>query len=244
MDPILSFKKEVREYIENIGNDEEIKKLSSQLSEKLFKAKYSYVFSWLGRPIIQYPQDLMAMQEIIFKVQPDLIIETGIAHGGSIIFYASMLELIGGDGTVVGVDIDIRKHNRDEIEQHRMFKRIKLIEGSSISEETIEKVRLETEGKKRIMVVLDSMHTHEHVLAELNLYSQFVTPGSYLAVFDTIVEDLPEGSSPNRPWEKGNNPKTAVWEFIKKNKRFVIDEEYDKKLALSCTHNGYLKCMS
>ena len=205
--------------------------------------KYSYNFTWLGRPIIQYPQDMIATQEIIWQVKPDLIIETGIAHGGSLIFYASMLELIGGDGEVLGIDIDIREHNRVEIEKHPMFKRIAMIEGSSIDEEIVRQVYDFANNKKQVLILLDSMHTHDHVLKELLLYSPLVTKGSYLVVFDTIIEDMPDDFFPDRPWGKGNNPKTAVWEFLKTNDRFVVDKEIENKLLITVAPGGYLKCV-
>ncbi len=205
--------------------------------------KYTYNFTWMGRPIIQFPQDIIAMQEIIWQVKPDLIIETGIAHGGSLIFYASMLELLGNDGRVIGIDVDIRQHNRVEIEKHPMFKRITLIEGSSIDQGTANQVRRLAQDRKTVLVCLDSNHTHEHVLSELNLYSPLVTKGSYLVVFDTVVEDMPEGFFDNRPWSKGNNPKTAVWEFLKNNDRFEIDQEIPNKLLITVAPDGYLKCI-
>jgi len=194
----------------------------------------------MGRPIIQYPQDMIAMQEIIWEVRPDLIIETGIAHGGSLVFYASLLELIG-EGEIVGIDIDIREHNRREIEKHPMFKRIKLIEVSSISKEVVDQVKDTVKGKSRILVLLDSNHTHDHVMHELNLYAPFVSKNSYLVVFDTIVEDYPKGSIKDRPWDTGNNPKTAVHQFIKENESFIIDQKIDNKLLISVSPNGYLK---
>ena len=196
----------------------------------------------MGRPIIQFPQDIMAMQEIIWQVKPDFIVETGIAHGGSLIFYASMLELIG-EGEVLGIDVDIRQHNRVEIEQHPMFKRITMIEGSSIDEEIAKQVYDLAKGKSRILLVLDSNHTHDHVLKELELYSPLVTKDSYLVVFDTVVEDMPEDFFPDRPWGKGNNPKTAVWEFLKKNKRFKVDKDIEAKLLITVAPDGYLKCL-
>lgn len=183
------------------------------------------------------------MQEIIWNVKPDLIIETGIAHGGSLIFYASMLELLGGDGKVLGIDIDIREHNRREIEKHPMFKRITMIEGSSVDKTVVETVRKYAQGKKRVLVCLDSLHTHDHVLQELEAYSSLVTIGSYCVVFDTIVEDLPDEFSADRPWGKGNNPKTAIWEFLKQNDRFVIDKKIENKLLITVAPNGYLKCV-
>ena len=205
--------------------------------------KYSYNFTWLGRPIIQFPQDIIAVQELIWKVKPDLIIETGIAHGGSIIFSASMLELLGGDGKVVGIDIDIREHNRVEIEKHPMFKRITMMEGSSVDEGVVAEVRKLASGRKTVMILLDSMHTHDHVLRELELYSPLVTCGSYLVVFDTIIEDMPEGFFPDRPWDKGNSPKTAVHEFLKTTDRFEIDEDIPNKLLITVAPDGYLKCV-
>ncbi|MCK4269807.1 MAG: cephalosporin hydroxylase family protein [Methanogenium sp.] len=209
--------------------------------DETINAKYSYNFSWMGRPIIQYPQDIMAMQELIWQVKPDLIIETGIAHGGSLIFYASMLELLGGDGQVVGIDLDIREHNRVEVEKHPMFKRITMFEGSSTDNDILESVKNLAKDKKSVMVVLDSNHTHEHVFEELRLYSPFVTVGSYCVVFDTIVEDMPGGSFSDRPWGKGNNPKTAVWEFLKTNDYFEIDHDIENKLLITVAPDGYLK---
>ena len=205
--------------------------------------KYSYNFTWLGCPIIQFPQDIIAMQEIIWQVKPDLIIETGIAHGGSLILSASMLELLGGDGQVLGIDIDIREHNRVELEKHSMYKRITMIQGSSIDEDIAKQVHDFAKDKKRILVLLDSMHTHDHVLKELQLYSPLVTKSSYLVVFDTIIEDMPKDFFPYRPWGKGNNPKTAVWEFLKTNNRFEIDKEIENKLLITVAPDGYLKRM-
>jgi cephalosporin hydroxylase len=206
--------------------------------------KYTYNFTWLGRPVIQFPQDILALQELIWQVKPELIIETGIAHGGSLIFYASLLELIGGSGRVLGIDIDIRKHNRAEIEKHPMSRRITMLEGSSIASETIEKVRGIARGSRGVMVVLDSNHTHAHVLRELELYSPLVTKGSYLAVMDTIVEDMPDDFFPERKWGRGNNPKTAVWEFLKTNDRFEIDREFENRLLITVAPDGYLRCIS
>lgn len=205
--------------------------------------KYSYNFSWMGRPIIQYPQDMIAMQEIIWRVRPDLIIETGIAHGGSLVYYASMLELIGGDGLVLGIDIDIREHNRTAIEAHPMFKRIQMIQGSSIDKDVVAHVATVERDHKRVLVTLDSNHTHAHVRQELALYSPFVTRGSYLVVFDTVVEDMPKSLFPDRPWGPGDNPKTAVWDFLKSNDRFEIDQEIENKLLLTVAPDGYLKCV-
>jgi cephalosporin hydroxylase len=225
------------------GQDKRLRSISNNFIELTSKYKYTYNFSWLGRPIIQFPQDIVAVQEIIWQVKPDLIIETGIAHGGSLIFYASMLELLGGDGRVLGIDIDIREHNRVEIEKHPMYKRITMIQGSSIDEDIAKQVYDFAKNKKQILVVLDSMHTHDHVLKELEFYSPLVAKGSYLVVFDTAIEDMPEDFFPDRPWGKGNNPKTAVWEFLKTNNRFEIDKEMENKLLITVALDGYLKCV-
>ncbi|MEI8166148.1 MAG: CmcI family methyltransferase, partial [Chloroflexales bacterium] len=183
------------------------------------------------------------MQEIIWQVKPDLIIETGIAHGGSLIFHASLLEMIGGDGLVLGIDIDIRAHNRSMIEQHPMYRRIKMIEGSSIADDVFAQVKEIAQSRQRILVSLDSNHTHDHVRRELEIYAPFVRAGSYLVVFDTVVEDMPESFFQDRPWGHGNNPKTAVWDFLKTNERFVVDNELEQKLLFTVAPGGYLKCV-
>lgn len=242
MNPPNQFKKQCLERIKLNRNNDKLANAAQTFMRESILPSYSYNFSWLGRPIIQYPQDMIAVQEIIWQVKPDLIIETGIAHGGSLIFDASMLELLGDGGQVLGIDIDIREHNRVEIEKHPMFKRITMIEGSSIDEEIVRQVYDFAKGKKRVMVFLDSMHTHDHVLKELELYSPLVTAGSYLVVFDTIIEDMPEDFFPDRLWGKGNNPKTAVWEFLKKNDYFEIDKEMENKLLITVAPDGYLRC--
>lgn len=186
------------------------------------------------------------MQELIWSTQPDLIIETGIAHGGSLIFSASMLELnaaCGGpaDAEVLGVDIDIRAHNREAIEAHPLSKRISMIQGSSIAPEIVEKVRQKATGKQRVMVCLDSNHTHDHVLAELKAYAPLTSVGSYCVVFDTAIEEMPAEVFSDRPWGPGNNPKTAVSEYLKTTDRFVIDPEYNNKLLITVAPGGYLR---
>jgi len=206
--------------------------------------EYSYHFRWLGLPIIQFPQDIVAMQEIIWRVRPELIIETGIARGGSIVFYASMLELLGGNGRVVGIDVDIRPHNRTAIETHPMFRRITLLEGSSTDAAIVAQVRALASGKRPVLVVLDSNHTHEHVAAELRAYAPLVTAGSYLIVFDTVIEQMPEDFFPNRPWGRGDNAATAVREFLRDNDRFAVDEELETKLQITVAPGGYLRCLS
>ncbi|MEP6712357.1 MAG: cephalosporin hydroxylase family protein [Ferruginibacter sp.] len=240
MNPVETYKAECKTRVELQGKNVPLLQVSNAFTEATIRSGYSYNFTWMGRPIIQYPQDMIAMQEIIWEIKPDLIIETGIAHGGSLIYYASILELIG-KGEVLGIDIDIRGHNRTEIEKHPMFKRIKMIEGSAISEEIIEQIKPHAADKQTVMVCLDSNHTHAHVFKELQLYSPFVTVGSYLVAFDTIVEDLPPDLYNDRPWAIGDNPKTAVHEFLKENDGFVINTEIDNKLLVSVAPSGYLK---
>ena len=244
MSKIEQFKNERDERIKKQSSDVSITKCASEFITQAVKTQYLYNFSWMGIPIIQFPQEIAAIQEIIWDVKPDLIIETGIAHGGSIIFSASMLELLGGDGKVVGIDIDIRSHNRIEIEKHPMFKRVTLIEGSSVSDETFKKVKEICKGRKKILVILDSNHTHEHVMNELKLFAPLVSVGSYLIILDTIIEDLPDELFPDRTWAKGDNPKTAVHQFLKTSKDFVIDKKIESKLLITVAPDGYLKRIS
>lgn len=257
MNPIEQFEIEVRG---NIGRLSEEPTLPQETLTWMLKAgtigAYTYNFSWLSRPIIQYPQDIVAMQEIIWAAKPDLIIETGIAHGGSLILSASMLALLDiaeaiqvrqtldptqSRRKVLGIDIDIRAHNREAIEAHPISSHIEMIEGSSIAEEVVDQVHRTAESYERIMVCLDSMHTHDHVLAELEAYAPLVTPGSYCVVFDTIIEDMPADMFPDRPWGPGNSPKTAVHQYIKTHPEFEIDKQIDHKLLITVARDGYLK---
>lgn len=221
-------------------------KAASSFVEESTQPKYSYNFSWMGRPIIQYPQDIVAMHELIWSIKPDCIVETGIAHGGSLIFSASMLELnaiCGGpkEAKVIGVDIDIREFNRNAILSHPMAKRIEMIQGSSIAADVIAEVAKRCENNSRVLVCLDSNHTHDHVLAELIAYAPLTTVGSYCVVFDTIIEDLPANMYPDRPWGPGDNPKTAVFEYLKTNSDFEIDHQIDNKLLISVAPQGFLR---
>ena len=241
----MSFEKEVEERVASIALNDRLKSSAHAFMKASVDPKYSYNFSWLGRPIIQYPQDMVAMQELLWEVKPDLIIETGIAHGGSLIFYASILELIatctGHEGKVLGIDIDIRPHNRKAIEEHPMFKRISMIQGSSIAPEIVAQVVERAKGHQRIMVCLDSNHTHNHALAELEAYAPLTSVGSYCVVFDTLIEDMGEGAYPERSWGVGNNPKTAVWQYLKTHSEFEINKNIDIKLLISVAPDGYLK---
>jgi len=241
-----AFKQECETRLDAYPQNDDLKQAAKNFMEESIAAQYSYNFSWMGRPIIQYPQDMIAMQEIIWQVQPDLIIETGIAHGGSIIFSAAMLELnaaCGGpaDAEVLAIDIDIRAHNRAAIEAHPMMKRITMLEGSSVAPAIVEQVYAVAKNKKRVLITLDSNHTHEHVLAELEAYAPLTSVGSYCVVFDTIIEDLPQELLFDRPWSKGDNAKTALHKYLETHPEFEIDARMDNKLLVTVAPNGYLK---
>jgi cephalosporin hydroxylase len=250
------FQKEVLERVDSNGSNVEMIAAGQQFIRATTITKYSYNFSWQGRPIIQYPQDMVAMQELIWKIKPDLIIETGIAHGGSLVFSASMLAQLdlcdaieagtlldpkNSKRKVVGIDIDIRAHNRAAIEAHPMASRIQMIQGSSIAPEIIAKVKAVAHDYKRILVCLDSNHTHAHVLAELQAYAPLTSVGSYCCVFDTLIEDMPADMFPDRPWGPGDNPKTAVWEYLKTHPEFEIDKSIQHKLLITVAPDGYLR---
>ena len=259
MNPIEQFNNEVKENIKRLGEDKDRQARSRIWVREISPHTWAYNFSWLGRPAIQFPNDAWAMQELIWKIKPDLIIETGIAHGGSLIFSASMLSLLdmcdaiesgavldpkNSKRRVLGLDIDIRQHNREAIEAHPMSSRIQMIQGSSIAPEVIEQVKAVAKNYKRVLVCLDSNHTHDHVLAELEAYAPLTSVGSYCVVFDTIVEDMPKAMFPDRPWGPDDNPKTAVWEYLKNHSEFEIDKSIDHKLLISVAPDGYLKRIS
>jgi cephalosporin hydroxylase len=232
---------EKKQRIELFANDHEFRELSKKWRAMALERKYMNNFSWLGRPMIQLPMDCIAMQELIWNLKPDLIIETGVAHGGSVILSASMLQLLG-HGEVIGIDIDIRAHNRKAIEDHPFGNRVKLIEGSSVDPDIIKRVKKIADGKNKILVFLDSNHTHEHVLSELRAYGPLVSIDSYVVVFDTFVEDLSdEFKWTDRPWGKGNNPRTAVWEWLKQNENFESDRSIEDKLLITSAPDGFLR---
>lgn len=254
-DPILQFNSERQDRLKSFNQDQYFQELSREWLQQSMQRKYIYNLDWLGRPIIQYPQDMWAVQDIIWRVRPDLIIETGIAHGGSLILSASILALLDmcdaiqngeminpkvSQRKVLGIDIDIREHNRTAIEAHPLASRIQMIQGSSVSEEIAQQVQEIAKGYQRVLVFLDSMHTHDHVLQELNAYAPLVTPGSYCVVFDTFVEDMPPQFFSDRPWDVGNNPKTAVHQWLEKNSQFCIDKEYPTKLMVTAVPDGFL----
>lgn len=256
MKAIEEFNQRKTEFIAKGATDKKFIKATRQWLELANHYEYSYHFSWLSRPIIQYPQDIVALQELVWQVKPDMIIETGIAHGGSLVLSASLLALIDYSEAVeagvalnpkiarrrvLGIDIDIREHNRIAIEAHPMSHRIDMIEGSSISPELISKVHEHVQGKEKIVVILDSNHTHEHTLAELTAYAPLVSVNSYCVVFDTIIDDFSSDFFPDRPWGRGNNPKTAVIEYLKDHPEFEIDKTIPDKLMITVSRDGYLK---
>lgn len=253
---MTSFDEEVAARIAANGRDAALQAGTYAFMLASLQARYSYNFSWLGQPVIQYPQDMVAMQEIIWRVRPDLIIETGIAHGGSLIMSASMLALLDycealAEGRaldpkadprrVLGLDIDIRPHNRAAIEAHPLAHRIDTIQGSSIDPGIVSEVRARAKGHERILVCLDSNHTHDHVLAELEAYAPLTSLGSYCVVFDTIIESMPAEMFLDRPWGPGSNPRTAVQEYLKTHSEFAIDKAIEQKLSISVAPDGYLK---
>jgi len=239
---IKEFDIKVKKNLNKMNRDKKLFKKSLNWMIHADKYKYTYNFQWAGIPVIKFPNDLVALQEIISKVKPDVIIETGVAHGGSVVFSASMLELYSSKSSfVVGIDIDIRKHNLSRLKKNKFYNRLKLIEGSSTAPEVIHKVKKLIKGKKKIMVFLDSNHTYQHVKDEINIYKDLVTKNSYLVVEDTFSEYFPKGYYSNRPWDVGNNPMIALREFLKQNKNFVVDSEICSKLQITETFDGYLK---
>lgn len=259
MDPIKEFEVERAKRIAGYGSDESLSALSSKWLAESMKKSYVYNFDWLGRPIIQFPQDMVAVQELIWKVKPSLIIETGIAHGGSLILSASILALLDmceaieegvsfdprqSSRKVLGLDIDIRAHNRSAIENHPMSSRIQMFEGSSVDPKIVDEVKAISAQHSKVMVFLDSNHTHEHVLAELDAYANLTSVDSYCVVFDTFVEDMVKDFFPDRPWNPGNNPKTAVREYLKSHQEFEIDSDIHNKLQVTVAPDGFLRRVS
>ena len=253
---MTEFEREVADRLTEVEKYGELMAAGREFMRASTEPKYSYNFFWLGRPIIQYPQDMVAIQELIWQIKPDLVIETGIAHGGSLVLSASLLALLDYSDAVqagacldpaqpkrrvLGVDIDIRAHNRTAIEAHPLSGRIDMIQGPSTAPEIVAEVQAKAAGKACVIVLLDSNHTHAHVLAELEAYAPLTTPGSYCVVFDTIIEDLPAGMYPDRPWGPGDNPRTAVRDYLKAHPEFTVDTQMDHKLLISVARGGYLK---
>jgi cephalosporin hydroxylase len=268
MDAIEEFERRNDDFVRRMAADEQMDCLTRRWFDVANGYEYSYHFSWLGRPVIQYPQDIVAVQELIWRVRPDLIIETGIAHGGSLILSASMLALLDycdaaqagepmspttGIRKVVGIDIDIREHNRIALAAHPLAHKIETLQGSSTDPGIVARVADMAAAHQRVMVMLDSNHTHEHVLSELEAYGRLVSPGSYCIVFDTVIEQLPERATSNRPWHRGNSPQTALVEYLRRlgseertgadggPLRFSVDDSIDRKLLITVAPGGYLK---
>ena len=250
------FRNEREQQIRGMSQDPGFAALSKQWLQESMQRRYVYNFDWLGRPIIQYPQDMVAVQELVWRVQPDLIIETGIAHGGSLILSASLLALLDvcdasrqGDVVnprascrkVVGVDIDIRPHNRAAIEAHPLAPYIEMVQGSSVANETIQAVQRLAQNRSKILVFLDSLHTHDHVMQELEAYAPLVTPSSYCVVFDTFVEDMPAGFFADRPWDVGNNPRTATQAWLENHPEFTVDTQIEQTLMVTVASGGFLR---
>jgi cephalosporin hydroxylase len=238
---VTDFEDRNRRLTAQMSVDDELGALTRAWFNHASTYEYSYHFTWLGLPIIQFPQDIVAIQEIVWRVKPDLIIETGVARGGSLVLSASLLELIGGNGRVVGIDVDIRAANRAAIEGHSLSHRIDLLEGSSTDQAIVSKVRDMADNSTSVLVLLDSNHTHEHVLTELRTYSPLVTVGSYIIVFDTVIESMPDDAFPHRPWGRGDNPATAAKAFLEEDDRFAVDRDVEEKLLISVAPGGYLR---
>ena len=236
------FAEQVAENVRQLGADGELRDLSRRWVFHAARHNYTHNFRWLGLPIIQFPQDAFAVQELIWSYRPDLVIETGVARGGSLVFYASLLELLG-HGEIMGIEVALQPANRLAIEQHPLAHRIHLIDGSSTAPATVNKVLAHPAAAGRVMVILDSDHTHAHVLAELRAYSPLVHAGGHLIVFDTAIEDAPEDQWPDRPWGRGNSPGSAVRAFLAENDRFVANRDVDDRLQISVAPGGYLKCV-
>ena len=268
MDPVETFRRFVSDNIARAGSDRGFVGLSDVWVREAIRYNYTQNFTWLGRPIVQVPQDIYAIQELIWACRPDLVIETGIAHGGSLVMSASMLAMLdycdaveaqtvldprASRRKVVGVDIDIRAHNRSGLDAHPMRHKIHLLEGSSLAPEIVDTIHAHAEGYDCVMVFLDSNHTHDHVLEELKLYAPLTSKGSYCVVWDTGVEDLPEDMCADRPWGRGNNPKTAVRAYLELVGKggmtghdgapldFVTDAVIENRLMITASRDGFLK---
>ena len=234
----LDFQEWRKKLLASQSKDIQFKDSSSNWMQLAVDNKYSYQFDWLGVPIIQMPEDLILFQDIVYKTQPDLIIETGVARGGSVVFWASIQKLCGINGKVLGVDIDIRQYARNAIINSNFKDEIYLIEGSSVEDQVVSQVKNYVLQHKKIMVVLDSNHTHEHVLSELEIYSKFVTKDCFMLVLDTVIDDL--NIDPDRSWGPGSSPKSAVKEFMLKNSaEFTREQSYEDRALLSVAPYGY-----
>lgn len=224
-----------------MANDIPLIKEAQDVFIKADQYNWIHQTNWFGEPVLQLPQDMFALQEIIYKTRPNFIIEIGVAWGGSLLFYATLQEVLGGE-QIIGVDIFIPDDLKERLNSHSLLsKRITLIQGSSLDNSVIEKIKEIVGTEKKVMVILDSYHTHEHVIQELNKYSTFCGNGQYIVVADTVIDMIPPQTHRPRPWGPDNNPKTAVDEFLKTHPEFVVDHEIERKLLLTCNPSGYLK---
>ncbi len=236
------FEKDKIEFAEAQYGDAELRQKANDFLVHSYKHNYGYQWTWLDLPIIQMPQDIVITQELIWKNRPTVIIETGVAWGGSIVLYASLMQLYG-EGRVVGIDLNLHDHVSDQIMSYPFSDRISLIKGSSTDESIVESIRSSITPEDRVMVILDSNHSHQHVLDELRIYAPMVTQGQHMIVSDTIVETIPSHDERPREWGKGNNPATAVWAYLEESDRFEVDEMVDKRLLMGFTPGGYLRCV-
>jgi cephalosporin hydroxylase len=234
------FEQEKRKAAARMASDATLSAAALALNAAADRHDWSYQWNWLGLPVIQVPSDIVALQEILWETRPQLVIETGIARGGSLVLSASILELLG-EGEVLGIDIDIRAHNREAIEAHPLAHRIGMVEGSSLDDDVVGQVRRAASEVERVMVILDSNHTHQHVLAELRAYAPLVTVGQFLVVADTFVEDIPPQEHRPRPWGPGDNPATALRAWLSESESFEPDDFINAKLLLTASPGGYLR---
>lgn len=228
---------------EGMSQDKDLKKKAMEVLVEADKHRWIHQTKWFGQAILNLPQDMFAIQEIIYRTRPKFIIETGVAWGGSLLFYSTLMEVLGGE-KIIGIDLYMPPDLKERLNSYgKLSSRLALIEGSSVDESTVERVRSITGGSKEVMLILDSYHTHEHVLKELRLYSPFVGKGFYIVCGDTVVEDIPEQTHRTRPWGPGDNPKTALRQFLLENDRFIVDKKTENKLLFTCNPDGYVQCV-
>jgi cephalosporin hydroxylase len=244
VDDRAEFEAECRARARAMADDPALRERSADWQRAAHAHRYTYNFRWLGLPIIQFPQDLVALQEIVWSTRPELIVETGVARGGSVVFYASLLEMIGGPGRVMAIDVDLREHNRRALEEHPLAGRIDLVDGSSLDPGVVARAAAAAREAASVLVVLDSSHAHDHVLGELRAYGPLVTPGSHLVVLDTFIEQMPDDAYPDRPWGRGDNAATAVQAYLTETERFSVDADLEAKLLISEAPGGYLRCVA
>lgn len=231
-----------KQWAENMHQDQSLRNKALDVFIEADRHNWIHQTNWLGEPSLQTPEDLITFQEIIFRTRPDFLVEVGVAWAGSLLFYATIMESIG-HGQIIGIDIFIPDDLKDRIFSHSISKRIKLIQSSSIEDDSFREISGMIGENKNTMVHLDSDHTEKHVLQELKLYSELVTKGNYLVCGDTIIDFLPEQTHRPREWGKINNPYTALKKFLSSNNRFVVDQSFDMKRLMSNQPGGYLRCI-